>query len=347
MFKTGTFEIRTPLIKISVICFSIFSLLAMVPAASESSSQQPAQAASKHSESKKLVYLVSDVRIPFWDIMARGIQGKASQLGYELEVMSAENSTRRELELTTRAINNNVSGIIVSPTTSSACVTILNFAKKAGIPVVISDIGTDGGEYVSFISSNNRDGAYKIGQVLTERMQDLGWGKGTVGIVAIPQKRLNGQARTAGFMQALSEANIKGADIKQQSSFSEIETYMLSKNLIDNHADLRAIWLQGSDRYKGALKAIADSGKKNEILLVTFDAEPEFLDLIPKGVLVGSAMQQPYLMGEEAVKAIDRHLNGDKVEKNLQLPILAVSTKNITKKIKLIKRNVLGLESSN
>lgn len=292
---------------------------------------------------KKLAYIVSDTRIPFWAIMARGIKNGTDSFGYKLNIYSSKNSAKSELESTVKAIRDNVSGIIVSPTTSSACVTILKLAKKAGIPVIISDIGTDGGEYVSYISSNNKEGAYNIGKVLSKKMIKLGWDKGSVGIVAIPQKRLNGQARTAGFMQAMDEAGIKGADIRQQSTFSEEETYQLSKSLIDAHSDLRALWLQGSDRYNGALRAIADAGKKNKILLITFDAEPEFLELIPKGILVGSAMQQPYLMGEEAVHTMDKHLKGMKVKKNMQLPILAISTDNIAKKLPVIKRNVLGI----
>ena len=293
----------------------------------------------------KLVYLVSDSRIPFWSIMGRGVKHSAEKLGYSLEILSAENSARNELASIAKAIKENVSGIIVSPTTSSACVTILKLAKKAEIPVVISDIGTDGGEYVSYISSDNRDGAYQIGKVLAKKMFALGWGGGTVGIVAIPQKRLNGQARTAGFMQAMDEAGIKGADIKQQSNFSEEETYELSSSIIKDHPDIRAIWLQGSDRYKGALRAIDDAGKTGEILLVTFDAEPEFLDLIPQGVLVGSAMQQPYFMGEEAVRVMDKHLSGQAVKKNHQLPILAISAGNIADKLPIIKRNVLGIDA--
>lgn len=296
------------------------------------------------SDNKKLVYLVSDSRIPFWAIMGRGIKNSADALGYKLQIYSAENSARRELEFTAKVLKDNVAGIIVSPTTSSACVTILKLAKSAGIPVVISDIGTDGGEYVSFISSNNRLGAYDIGKVLAKKLYKLGWDKGRVGIIAIPQKRLNGQLRTAGFMQALDEANIKGADIKQQVTFSEEETYNLSKEIIANTPDLRAIWLQGSDRYNGALRAIADAGKKDDILLITFDAEPVFLDLIPQGILVGSAMQQPFLMGQEAVIAMDKHLKGKAVKKNLQLPILAISTENIATKLPIIKRNVLGIE---
>ena len=277
--------------------------------------------------------------------MARGIKHKGDSLGYDVDIYSAENSAKKELQFTIKAIKDKVSGIIVSPTNSSACVTILKLAKNAGIPVVISDIGTDAGDYVSYISSNNKNGSYKIGQILSQKMIELGWQDGTVGIIAIPQKRANGKARTKGFMQAMIEAGIKGAGIKQQVTFSYQETYDYSKELLVKKPDLRAIWLQGSDRYQGALDAITDANKKDEILLITFDAEVEFLELIPKGILLGSAMQQPYLMGEEAISALDNSLNGQSVKKNLQLPILAISTKNIEEKLPIIKRNVLGLDT--
>lgn len=320
----------------------IISLLGLLLAASAAVADE-----STLEDKKQLVYLVSDTRIPFWSIMARGIQSKANELGYSLTVYSANNSPKKELESLALALSRKVDGIIVSPTTSSACVTILKLAKKASIPVVIADIGTDSGEYVSYISSNNRDGAYKIGKVLISKLEELGWQNGRVGIVAIPQKRLNGQARTAGFMAALNKAGIRGAGLLQQVTFSEEETYRLSSRLIKDAPDLRAIWLQGSDRYNGALRAINDAGKKNQILLVTFDAEPEFLQLIPEGILVGSAMQQPYLMGEQAVVAMQDYLDGKAVEKNMQLPILAVSAKNIKQMLPVIKKNVLGLKPAN
>ncbi|MET0024140.1 MAG: substrate-binding domain-containing protein [Sedimenticola sp.] len=304
----------------------------------------PATWAADKQPDKKLAYIVSDIRIPFWDIMDRGVKSAARELGYSVQTYSAENSLKSELENVSKAINDKVDGIVVSPTNSSACVTILKLAKNAGIPVAISDIGTDGGEYVTYISSDNLDGAYKIGLVLAKKMRQVGWDDGRVGIVAIPQKRANGQARTAGFMKAMREAGIKGAGIEQQVDFSYKETYDLSTKIIKSAPDLRAIWLQGSDRYQGALDAIADAGKKDDILLISFDAEPEFLDMIPNGVLVGAAMQQPYLMGREAVVALDNHLHGKPVEMHKQLEILAISNENIEEMLPTIKRNVLGIE---
>lgn len=316
---------------VALACFLLLSMLV---------SNFPAQAAEK-----RLAYLVSDLRIPFWDIMRRGIESRARALGYRLDVYSAENSARRELEFAARAIRDKADGIIVSPTNSSAAVTLLKLAQARRIPVVIADIGADSGEYVSYIASDNREGSYQLGRVLVQAMRARNWDRGGVGIIAIPQKRANGKMRTAGFMKALDEAGIKGADIRQQVDFSHRETYAYSRELIAAHPDLRALWLQGSDRYQAALDAIADAGKAGQILLICFDAEPEFLDLIPKGILVAAGMQQPFLMGEEAVAAMDAHLKGARVPRQTRLPVLPVSAGNIDEMLPVIRRNVLGMNA--
>ncbi|PLA73431.1 sugar ABC transporter substrate-binding protein [Hydrogenovibrio sp. SC-1] len=305
---------------------------------------QPAQAnTDKTSSDPKLAYIVSDTRIPFWDIMARGAKQAAESLGYELEIYSSNNLAKLELKNTTQVIKQSVDGIILSPTTSFAASTILKLANKASIPVVIADIGADSVQYVSYIGSDNETGAYKLGQILAQKMKAKNWQNGSVGTIAIPQKRANGQARTAGFLRALDEHQIKNVALKQQVTFSYQETYDYAKQMIQKHPNLRAIWLQGSNRYQAALDAISDANKTDDILLICFDAEPEFLELIPQQIIVGSAMQQPYLIGEKAVTALDRHLNGKSVQKIQKLPVLAVSADNIQQKHPIIKRNVLGI----
>ena len=296
-------------------------------------------------EKKKLAYIVSDTSIPFWDIMLRGAKNSAIKLGYEIEIYNSQNDIKTELENTIKAIKSNISGIIISPNNSSSCVTVLKLAKKANLPVVIADIGTDSGEYISYISSDNKSGAYEIGKVLSNKISTLKIQNPKVAIIAIPQKRLNGQERTAGFMKAMDESSISGANIKQQITFSKEETYNFTKELINENPNMNALWLQGSDKYQSALDAINDSGKKDQILLLTFDAEPEFLELIKNNTLVGSAMQQPFLMGEKAVENMDKYLNNQVIERNNKLPVLAISKENIENNLTIIKRNVFGIDS--
>lgn len=291
---------------------------------------------------KKLIYIVPDLNIPFWKIMSNGIENKTNELNYTLEIFDSQNQSKIELENIIKAIQNKPAGIVLTPTNSSASVTLLKFAKEANIPVVISDVGTNEGDYVSYISSNNFEGAYKLGLMLSEKMLELNIYNKTVAIIAIPQTRLNGKARTDGFMKALKENNINAAGLKQLNEFSENEAYKFTKEFIKENPNLGAIWIQTSNIYNGVLNAIKESNK--EILLVSFDAEPIFIDLISKDVLVGSAMQQPYLMGETAVQTIDLFLNGKTVEKNIELDILSISKNNLKKEYSKIEKNVLGIK---
>ena len=297
-------------------------------------------------QQKKLAYIVSDINIPFWQIISKGIKDKSNELGYEIHIYSSNNLKKNELENLASAISLKIDGLIISPINSSTASTLLEIANMNKIPTIVADIGSDSQDYLSFISSDNKKGAYELGKILSKYMKSLSWNKeGTVGIIAIPQKRLNGKDRTIGFIQALEEDNIKVSGMYQQVDFSYEETYNYSKKLIDENKNLRAIWLQGSDKYKGALDAIKKANKQNEIALICFDAEPEFLEMIQNGDLVASAMQQPYMMGQEAVISLNNFFNNKYVEKEQKMGILAISKENIDDKLKIIKLNVLGIKS--
>ncbi|WP_206840668.1 substrate-binding domain-containing protein [Marinobacterium iners] len=294
-------------------------------------------------ETPRLAYLVSDVRIPFWSIMAGGAKQRAAELGFTLDVYSADNNARQELLNTVQALESDIAGLVVSPTNSSAAVTILELAAEAGVPVVIADIGTKAGKYVSYIQSDNEQGAYELGLLLVKALEARGWSQGGVGIVSIPQSRKNGQARTRGFVNALKTSSFRMAGIRQQVDFSYEETYRFSRELIKDNSDLRAIWLQGSNRYQAALDAIHDEGREGDVLLICFDAEPEFIEMIRQKELVAAGMQQPRLIGEKAVSSLDAHIKGDPVPSRQMLPVLAVSPDNVDELLPLIHKNVLGL----
>ena len=296
-------------------------------------------------QQKKLAYIVSDINIPFWQIISKGIKDKSNELGYEIHIYSSNNLKKNELENLASAISLKIDGLIISPINSSTASTLLEIAKMNKIPTIVADIGSDSQDYLSFISSDNKKGAYELGKILSKYMKSLSWNKeGTVGIIAIPQKRLNGKDRTIGFIQALEEDNIKVSGMYQQVDFSYEETYNYSKKLIDENKNLRAIWLQGSDKYKGALDAIKKANKQNEIALICFDAEPEFLEMIQNGDLVASAMQQPYIIGQEAVVTLNNYFNNKEVKKEQKMEILSISKENIDDKLKIIKLNVLGIK---
>ena len=155
----------------------------------------PARAA----DTKEIVYLTPGLDLPFWRYLSKGIEAEAKKAGYSYTALDSHNSAETQLKNAQDAIARGVAGIAISPTDSSTAPSVLALAARAKIPVVVADIGTNSGDYVSFIISDNYQGAHGVGEALAAALKDKGWTDGSVGLITISQARKNGQARTAGL----------------------------------------------------------------------------------------------------------------------------------------------------
>jgi ribose transport system substrate-binding protein len=125
-------------------------MTAGLSAASLAAAPRPVRAAGKH-----LAYLTPGLDLPFWRILAKGLDDEAKAAGGGSTAYDSHNNALTQLQNAQDAIARKVHGILISPTDSSTCPAVLNLAKRAGVPAVIADIGTTGGDYASFIISDN------------------------------------------------------------------------------------------------------------------------------------------------------------------------------------------------
>ncbi len=294
---------------------------------------------------KEIVYLTPGLDLPFWRYLSKGIESVAKQKGYDYHALDSHNSAQTQLQNAQDAIARKVAGIIISPTDSSTAPSVLQLAKEAGIPVVIADIGTNSGDYVSFIISDNYEGAHGVGQALAAALKAKGWESGSVGLVTISQARKNGQARTAGFRAAMKEAGItKEAGLQQMQSYTADETFKFTQDMLTANPDMRGMFIQTDQPAIGALRAIKAARRQGEVLVAAFDGIPEFVPLLKSGQLVVSGMQQPYLMGVRSAEAMFKHLEGGTPEKQILVPILVVTSDNIEKLLPTVKETVFANE---
>ncbi len=279
---------------------------------------------------KTIVYLTAGLELPFWRYLSKGIEGVVTKQGYTFAALDSRENAATQLKNAQDVIARGVAGICISPTDSSTAPAVLELAQKANIPVVVSDIGTNSGEYVSFVISNNFEGAYGVGQALAAALKDKGWTDGSVGIVAISQARKNGQARTAGFRKAMQEAGItKEAGLQQMQSYTADETFKFVQDMLTANPGMRGLFVQTDQPTTGALRAIKAGRREGQVLVAAFDGTPELVEQIQTGEVVGSGMQQPYLMGEKSAEALVAHLKGETVPKETSVPIITVTSKNV------------------
>ncbi|HXT07669.1 MAG TPA: substrate-binding domain-containing protein [Roseiarcus sp.] len=298
-----------------------------------------------HAATKEIVYLTPGLDLPFWRYLSKGIEAEAKKEGYSYTALDSHNSAQTQLKNAQDAIARGVAGIAISPTDSSTAPSVLALAARAKIPAVVADIGTNSGEYVSFIISDNKQGAHGVGVALAAALKEKGWTDGSIGLVTISQARKNGQARTAGFREAMKEAGItKEAGLQQMQSYTADETFKFTQDMLTANPNMRGMFIQTDQPTLGALRAIKAAHRDGTLLVAAFDGIPEFVDLLKKGEIVASGMQQPYLMGEKSGEALVTALKGGTPEKQILVPIVVATSKNIDQILPTIKQTVFANE---
>lgn len=281
-------------------------------------------------QSKELVYITPSLGVSFWRYVGTGAEAAAVEAGYTLEMLDSNNDALTQLKNVQDAIARGVAGIVISPTDSSTAPSALNLAEAAGIPVTIADIGTTGGEHVAFIGSDNLGGARGIGDAAAAEMQARGWTDGSYGIIGIPQTRINGQLRTQGFREAMAAVGMtKEVTMSEMRNFTPAESFRFAQDMMTANPDLRVIFVQSDAASVGAARAVKAARRSGDVLIAAFDGTPELVDLIKSGDVLGSGMQQPYLMGFTASQALISHIAGEEVEAEILLPILVGTTANV------------------
>ena len=286
-------------------------------------------------EEYQIAYLTPGLNVPFWKYLSDGIKqaaaADAAKSGAKITVTDydSQNSAATQLQNAQDVITAGVDLIIISPTDSSSAPEVLELAAENKVPVVIADIGTDSGDFVSFVISSNESGAYDAGKVLMSTMADKGWKGGDVLMITISQARLNGQNRTKGFTRAVEEAGGKIVQFLESKDYTRAEAQTQASDMISANPDAHGFFAQHDEAALGSEAAIEESGKADEIVLASFDGSPESVELIKQGKIVAAAMQQPVLMGRISAEVGLKHLRGEQVEKQTEVPTILVTPQNV------------------
>ncbi|MDR1535777.1 MAG: substrate-binding domain-containing protein [Planctomycetota bacterium] len=292
----------------------------------------------------EIVYLTPSLDVPFWRYLLKGIESEAQKAGYTVVAYDSTNDAARQLSNAQDAISRKVDGILISPTDSSTAPRILRMAEQAGIPVVIADIGTDSGNYVSFIISDNFEGAQQVGMEAVRLFREKGMKTPEVGQVSLSLARANGQKRAGGWRKAMEEIGAKEVDLKQMQLYTAEETFKYVQDMLTANPDIKALFVHADSPSVGAVRAIQTSRMGSRVMLFGFDGMPEFIEYLRDGKLLAVGMQQPYLMGVESGKTMIQHLKGETVAKEIMVPIILVSKANLDEVLPTITLTVFGGE---
>ena len=268
---------------------------------------------------QKIGLILSTLDNPFFVDLKTGIEKKANELGYDVVVLDSQNDPAKEVSNMEDLTIKNVDVVLLNPVDSDSAIASVMIANGSELPVITVDRVANGGEVVSHIASDNAAGGKKAADYLIEQLG----GKGKI----VELEGIAGSSATRDRGQGL-EDGIKNSDFdliaKQSADFDRTKGLSVMENIIQSKGEIDAVFAQNDEMALGAQKALEDA-KMNEVLVVGFDATDDAVEAVKNGKMAATVAQQPILIGEVAVKAVDKFLKGEKIDSFIPVELKLVT----------------------
>jgi len=241
----------------------------------------------------------------FYKDLEDGLRKAADRYGYELIVTAGEFDLGKQSAQIEDFITRKVDAIVIAPVDSRGIGPAIRKANDAKIPVFTSDIASQEGEVVCHIASDNVAGGGLAGEFIAAALG----GKGLIAVIGQPTVS-SVLDRVQGFRDALAkypglkivtEVNGEGVRDKAMQAASDV---------LQAHPDLNGIFGINDDSALGTLEAVKQFKREN-IVIVGYDATPPAVDAIKKGTaLKADVVQYPDRIGENTIERIHDFFNG-------------------------------------
>jgi len=257
--------------------------------------------------------------------LRRGMQQAADSLGLDLHVAVASDPARQTAQVDT-FIRGSMDAIVIAPVNASGIASAVEDANRARIPVFTAAIAAEGGQVVSHVASDDRQGGQLLGVYVARQLQ----GGGNVAILDQPTVA-NVRDRVAGFREALGAyPNIRIVAAPAVEGGLREAAKQRMGNLLATEQPINAVFGTNDDCALGALAAIQAAGRTG-ILVVGYDAGPEARAAIAQGTpLLADAVPQPATIGRRTMEAVAARLKGDSVAARILIPVGLVNRAALT-----------------
>lgn len=240
-----------------------------------------------------------------------------------------EDDRDQQIQTVENFITRRVSGIALAPLDSQALVRPVTAAGRARVPVVIFDSGLKSDQYVSFVATDN----YKGGVLAAEHLGKVLGGRGNVILLRYAVGSASTEEREAGFLDTLKSKfpGVKLLSSDQYAGPTRESSYQASQNLLTRFGrEVNGIFCPNENSTVGMTKALRDIGRAGgQVKMVGFDAGTQSVLDLRNGDVQGLVVQNPVLMGYQAVKSMVDHLQGRKVEKRIDTGVVLVTRDNM------------------
>ena len=246
--------------------------------------------------------------------------------GYKLIFDDAQQKQENQIKAIRSFIQQGVDYIVVAPVVETGWETVLEEAKEAGIPVILSDRQmqlSDDSLYEAWVGGNFVKEGETCGDWLADYLEKQGRSDEEINMVTI-QGTIGASAqvgRTEGMDNKLKEhSNWKMLD-RQSGEFTQAKGQEVMESMLKKYDNINVVYCENDNEAFGAIDAIEAAGKtvgtdiaNGEILVISFDTTNAGLTDTLSGKITLDTECNP-LHGPRVQEIIEKLEAGEEVDK--------------------------------
>jgi erythritol transport system substrate-binding protein len=256
-----------------------------------------------------ITIIVNDPANPYWKTEGDIAAATAEELGYETTVGAHKGDTNTENTLIDTAISNKSVAIILDPANADGSIAAVKKADAAGIPVFLvnAEINESGLAKAQLVS-NNAQGAALGAQEWVRLMGEKG---NYVELVGAPSDN-NAQTRSNGYTTVIGQYPELVQVGKEVADWDRTKGHDKMQSLLQANSDINGVIAGNDEMALGAIAALKEAGKLQNIIVGGFDGSPDAVDAINAGELAYTVLQPVATFSEEAVRLADEFIRTGK-----------------------------------
>ncbi|MCP4638823.1 MAG: substrate-binding domain-containing protein, partial [bacterium] len=156
----------------------------------------------------------------FWKSVHAGSIKASRELDVEIiwKAPLKEDDREAQIAVMEDMIARGVSGIVLTPLDDMALRMPVANANRAGIPVVVTDSGLKGKDFVSYVATDN----FEAGRTAARHMGKLLHGKGKVAVLRYSEGHDSTTKREDGFLKGIAE--FEGIEVVSSDQYAGVTT---------------------------------------------------------------------------------------------------------------------------
>lgn len=252
------------------------------------------------------------------------IQDSAEEAGIELKFTDAQQKQENQIKAIRSYIQQDVDVISFSPVVETGWDAVLQEAKRAGIPVILTDRAVDTEDeslYVTFLGSDFVAEGEKAGQWLVDNAGDMDVdGDGDINVVELQGTTGAAPAidRKEGFESVIESDPSISIGASQTGDFTRDGGKQVMEAFLQSEDGIDVVYAHNDDMGLGAIEAIEAAGlvPGEDIKIITIDAVKDGMTALADGKINYIVECNP-LLGPQLMELAQKVIDGEEVPRRV------------------------------